>query len=79
MRIYTVGLHVVIHHSYLGWWNLFCRWCGPCRTLGPLLEEEVGGRKGRVELAKVDVDKLQELAVQYDVSNCPPLPPEKIW
>ena len=35
----------------------------------------MGERKGRVELAKVDVDKLQELAMQYDVSNCPPSPP----
>ena len=35
----------------------------------------MGGRKGRVELAKVDVDKFQELAVQYDVSNCPPPTP----
>lgn len=38
----------------------------------------MGERKGRVELAKVDVDKLQELAMQYDVSNCPPSPPPSL-
>jgi len=44
------------------------RWCKPCHTLGEVLEEEVGRRSGQVELARVDVDKMQELAMQYDVS-----------
>ena len=50
--------------------SLPVRWCKPCHTLGERLEEEVGRKSGQVELARVDVDQLQELAIQYDVSHC---------
>lgn len=45
-----------------------CRWCGPCKTLAPVLEGAVQNRGGRVELAKVDIDELQDLAMNYKVN-----------
>ena len=44
-------------------------WCGPCKTLGPRLEALIASQKGKVILAKVDVDEQDELAMAYKVST----------
>lgn len=43
------------------------RWCGPCKALEPRLENVVAQRKGQINLAKVDIDDLGELAAKYEV------------
>lgn len=45
--------------------------CGPCQTLGPLLEEVVGEWQGAVALVRVDVDANPELARDYGVRGVP--------
>ncbi len=42
--------------------DFWATWCGPCKTLGPLLEDAVSKAKGAVKLAKIDVDQNQRLA-----------------
>ena len=46
--------------------DLWAEWCGPCRTLTPILEKVVAESGGRVELAKVNVDE------GYDTSSIGP-------
>lgn len=46
-------------------------WCGPCRTLGPVLEQVVRDHADLVQLRKVDVDAQQELASQQGVRSIP--------
>ena len=46
-------------------------WCGPCRTLGPQLEEAVIAAKGAVKMAKVNVDENQMIAGQMRVQTIP--------
>mgnify|MGYP002752701526 FL=1 len=46
-------------------------WCGPCRTLGPIIEELATEYEGRVVVGKVDVDNNQEFAAKYGVRNIP--------
>lgn len=46
-------------------------WCGPCKTLGPLLSKVVESRGGKVDLAKVNIDTHQDLALQYEVTAVP--------
>jgi putative thioredoxin len=51
--------------------DFWAEWCGPCRALGPVLEEQVAARAGAVELVKIDVDANQDLALQFGVSGIP--------
>lgn len=47
---------------------LLVRWCGPCQILGPRLEKAIAKQKGRVAMAKVDIDDHTDLAIEYGVS-----------
>ena len=51
--------------------DFWAEWCGPCRQLGPALEDAVNKRAGKVDLAKVDVDANPSLQASFDVRGIP--------
>ncbi len=51
--------------------DLWAEWCGPCRTLGPIIERVVAATGGRVELAKVDVDANPRVSSTFNVQSIP--------
>lgn len=51
--------------------DFWATWCGPCKTLGPQLEAAVTAAKGKVRLAKVDVDQNQRISAQMRVQSIP--------
>jgi putative thioredoxin len=51
--------------------DFWATWCGPCKVLGPLLENLVGQYSGKFILAKVDIDRNPELAQQFGIRAIP--------
>ena len=51
--------------------DFWAPWCGPCKTLGPMLEEAVTKAKGAVLMAKVNVDEAQQIAGQLRIQSIP--------
>lgn len=51
--------------------DFWATWCGPCKTLGPILEKIAGEYGGAFRLAKVDCDKEQQLAGMFGVRSIP--------
>ncbi len=51
--------------------DLWAEWCGPCKTLGPMLEKAVAETGGAVELAKVNVDDNPAVAQAFKVQSIP--------
>ena len=53
--------------------DFWAEWCGPCKILGPTVEELAKEMKGKVKFGKVDVDKEGDLAQRFEVLSIPTL------
>ena len=51
--------------------DFWAEWCGPCRMLGPIIEELSSDYDGKAVIGKVDVDSNQQYAAQFGVRNIP--------
>ena len=51
--------------------DFWAEWCGPCKILGPLLEQAADDAAGMFELVKVDVDQNQTLSAQFGIQSIP--------
>jgi len=51
--------------------DFWAEWCGPCKMLGPVLEEVVKEVGDAAVIAKINVDEAQELAMKYAVRSIP--------
>ncbi|HIF76616.1 MAG: thioredoxin [Sulfitobacter sp.] len=51
--------------------DFWAPWCGPCKTLGPMLEDAVRAAKGAVKMVKVNVDEAQNIAGQLQIQSIP--------
>jgi thioredoxin 2 len=53
--------------------DLWAPWCGPCRMVGPILEQLAVDRAGHLKVVKVNVDELPHVSARYSVQGIPTL------
>lgn len=51
--------------------DFWAEWCGPCRMIGPLVEELATEYEGKAIIGKCDVDSNDEIAAQFSIRNIP--------
>lgn len=53
--------------------DFWAEWCGPCRMVGPIVDELSGDFDGRAVVGKVNVDQERDIAMQFGIRNIPTL------
>ena len=53
--------------------DFWAEWCGPCKMIGPILEELSQELKDKIKIVKVDVDQNNQTALQYSIRSIPTL------
>lgn len=53
--------------------DFWAEWCGPCRMVGPIVEELSGEYSGKAVIGKLNVDDYQSIAMQFGIRNIPTL------
>lgn len=51
--------------------DFHAEWCGPCKMLGPVVEQVAAAKAGEAVVAKVDIDAARDLAVRYRINSVP--------
>jgi len=51
--------------------DFWAEWCGPCRMVGPIVEELSGDYEGKAVVGKVDVDSNPNISMQFGIRNIP--------
>ncbi|MBK6612073.1 MAG: thioredoxin [Sphingobacteriales bacterium] len=61
----------VINSDKLSVVDFWAEWCGPCRMVGPIIEELATEYNGQVNVGKVDVDNNQQVSLNYGIRSIP--------
>lgn len=51
--------------------DFYAPWCGPCKVMGPMVDELAGGYSGKVEVVKVNIDEVEGVDKEYGIKAVP--------
>ncbi|HTO87696.1 MAG TPA: thioredoxin [Thermoanaerobaculia bacterium] len=51
--------------------DFWAPWCGPCRSVSPIVEDLANHYEGKLKVAKINVDECSEVAIKYQVTSIP--------
>ncbi len=61
----------VLENDNLVMIDFWAEWCGPCKMIGPIVEELAEEYEGKVNIGKVDVDQNSEVSMKYGIRSIP--------
>lgn len=71
LQITDTNLEEVLQTDKLVVIDFYADWCGPCKTIGPIINEVSKEYKDKVVIGKVDVDNNDDAATKYSIRNIP--------
>lgn len=71
LQITDANLEEVLQTDKLVVIDFWAEWCGPCKVVGPIIDEVSKEYKDKVVIGKVDVDNNDEAATKYNIRNIP--------
>lgn len=61
----------VLHSALPVMVDFYADWCGPCKMMGPVVEELASEYEGKIKIGKINVDDNPDIAARYDVMSIP--------
>lgn len=71
LEITTANVDEVLGGDQLVVMDFWAAWCGPCKLIGPIIDELSGEYEGKAVIGKVNVDEQQDVAMKYGIRNIP--------
>lgn len=72
-EVTNTNLKDLLASSKVAMVDFWATWCGPCRMLGPTVEEVAADYEGRVMVAKCNVDDAEDVAAEFGIRSIPTL------
>lgn len=71
IKVTEINSQEILKENELVLLDFHASWCGPCKSLNPIIDELASDNGGKIKIGKVDVDESGEIALSYGVRGIP--------